>query len=140
MCASSRKRTERGAVAIEFALIFPLVFAVLFGVIQYGTYFWGRSTVAASARESARQLAVGTDWTCSHDQAVSKASSASSQVVVTYRYDNAGNTAAIGALVEVTVTAKTLAPTLLPVPGGGTITEVATARVENIPPSALACS
>jgi tRNA (mo5U34)-methyltransferase len=33
-----------------------------------------------------------------------------------------------------------LAPALLPVPDGGTITEVATARVENIPRSALACS
>ena len=140
MGVASVRRTEEGAVAVEFAMVFPLVFAVLFGVIQYGTYFWGRSTVAASARESARQLAVGTDWTCTHDQAVSKASSASSQVVVTRRYVNASNTPAIGGLVEVTVTAKTLAPTLLPVPGGGTITEVATARVENIPRTALACS
>ncbi len=140
MGASSLRRTERGAVAIEFALVFPLVFAVLFGVIQYGTYFWGRSTAAASARESARQLAVGTDWTCSHDQAVGKTSSATSNVVVTRRYLNATNTPAIGDLVEVTVTAKTLAPTLLPAPDGGSITEVATARVENIPRSALGCS
>jgi len=140
MCASSLNRSERGAVAVEFALVFPLVFAVLFGVIQYGTYFWGRSTAAASARESARQLAVGTDWTCSHDQAVSKVRTATSNVVVTRRYLNATNTPAIGDLVEVTVTAKTLAPTLLPVPDAGSITEVATARVENIPNTALGCS
>ena len=140
MCASSLRRTERGAVAVEFALVFPLVFAVMFGVIQYGLYFWGRSTVAASARESARQLAVGTDWTCSHDQAVGKAETAGSDVVVIRRYLNATNTAVIGDMVEVTVTARSLAPSLLPVPDDGAITEVATARVENIPTTVLGCS
>ena len=50
----------------------------MFGVIQYGVYFWGASTAAASAREAARQIAVGTDWTCSHDQAVTRAGDAAS--------------------------------------------------------------
>jgi Flp pilus assembly protein TadG len=126
-------------MAVEFALVFPIVFAVMFGIIQYGIYFWGRSTAAASARESARQLAVGTDWTCSHDQAVAKADGAGSSVVVTRQYLNATNAAKIGDLVQVTVTAKTLAPNLLPLPDSGAITEVATARVENIPTSPLAC-
>lgn len=138
-----RRRTrsgERGAVAIEFALVFPLVFAVMFGIIQYGIYFWGRSTAAASARESARQLAVGTNWTCSQTQALTKVKQAGKNVVVSRRYLNASNTAVVGDLVQVTVTAKTLAPSILPVPGGGSITEVATARVENIPTSPLDCS
>ena len=140
MFAWSERRSEGGAVAVEFALVFPVVFAVMFGIIQYGVYFWGRSTAAASARESARQLAVGTDWACSHDVAVAKADSATKDVAVTRRYVNATNTAVVGDLVEVTVTAKTLAPDLLPIPGGGQITEVATARVENIPTSPLGCS
>jgi Flp pilus assembly protein TadG len=126
-------------MAVEFALVFPMVFAVMFGIIQYGVYFWGRSTAAASARESARQLAVGTDWTCSHDQAVSKTNDAGRNVVVTRAYLNAGNAPKIGDLVQVTVTANTLAPTLLPLPDSGAITEVATARVENIPTTPLAC-
>ena len=140
MRAWRHQRSERGAVAVEFALIFPIVFAVMFGIIQYGLYFWGRSTAAASVRESARQLAVGTNWTCSHDQAVTKAQSAGRNIVVTRRYLNATNTAKVGDLVEVTVTANTLSPNLLPVPNGGAITEVATARVENIPTSPLDCS
>jgi hypothetical protein len=140
MCATRTKRSERGATAVEFALVFPIVFAVMFGIIQYGVYFWGRSTAAASARESARQLAVGTLWTCSRDQAVAKTNRAGSGAVVTMKYDNPTNTAAIGTLVEVTVTAKTIAPSVLPLPGHGQITEVATARVENIPSSPLACS
>jgi Flp pilus assembly protein TadG len=126
-------------MAVEFALVFPLVVAVMFGIIQYGVYFWGRSTAAASARESARQLAVGTDWTCSHDEAVAKTDRAGNAVVVTRRYVNATNTAAVGDLVEVTVHAKTLAPNLLPLPSHGAITEVATARVANIPTGPLGC-
>ena len=126
-------------MAVDFALVFPIVFAVMFGIIQYGVYFWGRSTAAASARESARQLAVGTDWTCSHDQAVANVNRAGKDAAVTRVYLNADNTAKIGDLVQVTVTAKTLAPTFLPVPDSGAITEVATARVENIPTSPLAC-
>lgn len=140
MRAWHRQRSERGAVAVEFALVFPLVAAAMFGIIQYGVYFWGRSTAAASARESARQMAVGTSWTCSQAQAVNKAKAAGRNVVVTYRYLNATNTAKVGDLVEVTVSANTLSPNLLPVPNGGAISEVATARVENIPSSPLDCS
>lgn len=140
MRAWRHRQSERGATAVEFALVFPLVFAVMFGIIQYGIYFWGRSTAAASARESARQLAVGTDWTCSQTQAVAKANQAVKSVVVTRRYLNASNTAVVGDLVEVTVTAQTLAPAILPTPNGGAVTEVATARVENIPTSPLDCS
>lgn len=136
----SAQRTDRGAVAVEFALVFPIVFAVMFGVIQYGIYFWGRSTVAASARESARQLAVGTDWACSQAQALEKANAAASGAAATRRFLNDANTPAVGSLVEVTVTAKSLAPNLLPLPGTGEITEVATARVENIPLAPLECS
>ena len=139
MFAVRGRHSERGAVAVEFALIFPLVFAVMFGIIQYGIYFWGRSTAAASARESARQLAVGTDWTCSQAEAADKADRAASGVVISKRYLNATNTPAVGDLVEVTVTAKTLAPNLLPLPDSGAITEVATARVANIPTSPVAC-
>ena len=76
MRAGGARNSEQGAMAVEFALVFPIVFVVMFGIVQYGIYFWGRSTAAASARESARQLAVGTDWTCSHDQAVGKTNGA----------------------------------------------------------------
>lgn len=134
------QRSDRGAMAVEFALVFPIVFAVMFGVIQYGIYFWGRSTVAASARESARQLAVGTDWACSQAQALEKSNAAGSGAAASRRYLNDANTAVVGTLVEVTVTAKSLAPTLLPLPDSGQITEVATARVENIPLAPLECS
>jgi Flp pilus assembly protein TadG len=134
------ERTERGAAAIELALVLPVVIAVMFGIIQYGVYFWGRSTAAASARESARQLAVGTRWDCSQAQAVSKANLAGKDVVVSRRYLNASNAPVVGDMVEVTITEKTLSPILLPIPDSGRITEVATARVENVPLVPVECS
>ena len=140
MSAWRTRRSERGAMTVELALVFPIVFVVMFGIIQYGVYFWGLSTTAASARESARQLSVGTDWTCSKAQAIEKANQAASGADATMRYVNDAKAAKIGDLVEVTVTAKSLAPSFLPLPGRGEITEVATARVSNIPPSPLGCS
>lgn len=142
MNAWRTKKSERGAMAIEFAFVFPIVFVVMFGILEYGVYFWGRSTAAASARESARQLAVGTEWTCSRDGALAKATTAVSGAAVTMRYDNATNSAVVGDFVEVTVTAQTLVPGFwfVPLPDSGAITEVATARVENIPQSPLGCS
>lgn len=135
-----RSKTEDGVMAVEFALVFPILFVVLFAIVQYGLYFWGRSTVAASAREAARRMAVGTEWTCTESEALAKSGAASSADAASYRYLNSANAAVIGDLVEVTVTARTLAPRLFPLPDGGQITEVASARVENIPISPIGCS
>ena len=53
---SRRMRTERGAAAVEFALVMPILLMLVFGSIQYGIYFWssqGGSDVARSASRSA---------------------------------------------------------------------------------------
>lgn len=50
--------------ALEFAMVFPIVMLLAFGVIQYGLRFWGMSTGAAAAREAARLMVVNTDWGC----------------------------------------------------------------------------
>ncbi|HWM34350.1 MAG TPA: TadE/TadG family type IV pilus assembly protein, partial [Pseudolysinimonas sp.] len=34
-----RWKDQRGAVAVEFALVFPLLILVLFGVIEYGAVY-----------------------------------------------------------------------------------------------------
>jgi hypothetical protein len=133
-------RGERGASAVEFALVLPLVLSLMLGTVQYSLYFWGRQTAAASAREAARRLAVGTDWQCTRAEALLRAGNAGNGAVVTMRYDHAGNTAVIGSLVEVTVAMSTLGPLLFPVPDRGAITEVAQSRVENIPAQPIGCT
>lgn len=51
----------RGAAAVEFALIFPLLIAVLFGIIAYGGYFWTAHSLQQLANDSARAALAGLD-------------------------------------------------------------------------------
>lgn len=54
----ARRRDERGAVAVEFGLLAVLLFTLLFGIIQFGLWFWSWQTGAHAAREAARVAAV----------------------------------------------------------------------------------
>jgi len=54
-----KKRGERGAVAVEFALILPLLVLLLFGIIEFGQAYNAYITVTHAAREGARLAAVG---------------------------------------------------------------------------------
>ena len=53
------KDGERGAVAIEFALIVPLVVVLLFGIIDFGFTFSNWLAVRDGSRDGARQAVVG---------------------------------------------------------------------------------
>jgi Flp pilus assembly pilin Flp len=53
------RRDERGASAVEFALVLPLLLALLLGIIQYGSLFLIQSRMNDTARDTARRLAVG---------------------------------------------------------------------------------
>jgi Flp pilus assembly protein TadG len=52
-------RDERGVAAVEFALVAALLFVLVFGLIEYGLYFFKAQTLRAAAREGARVAAVG---------------------------------------------------------------------------------
>ena len=56
---SIRRRSESGATAVEFALILIPILIVLFGLIQYGLYFYSAQTGSSTASTAVRQLAVG---------------------------------------------------------------------------------
>ena len=53
-----RLKEDRGAVAVEFALVFPLLILVLFGVIEYGAVYNAQLVITGAAREAAREMAV----------------------------------------------------------------------------------
>ncbi|WP_292604554.1 MULTISPECIES: TadE/TadG family type IV pilus assembly protein [unclassified Nocardioides] len=127
---------------MEFALVVPLVLLILVGVVQYGYHYWAMQTAAASAREAARRLIVGTDPTCTVAEAQDRAGGPAVGTLapsVVYRYHNATNTAKRGALVTVTVTIQSLDIGLVPLPSGGVVTQSATNRVENVPVDPLLC-
>ena len=47
-------RTERGAAAVEFAIILPVLLLVMFGIIEFGTLMYDQIMVTNAAREGAR--------------------------------------------------------------------------------------
>lgn len=64
MAQPVRTRNARGAAAVEFALVAPIVFLVLFGVLQYGLYFFDAHGTRTGVREAARQGVVKTFSNC----------------------------------------------------------------------------
>ncbi len=52
------RRAERGAAAVEFALVVPLLLVIIFGIIEYGYMLSYRQAVSQSASEGARAAAV----------------------------------------------------------------------------------
>lgn len=50
---------ERGASAVEFALVAPLLFLLLFGIIEFGFIFNRWITITHAAREGVRLMSVG---------------------------------------------------------------------------------
>ncbi|WP_232438379.1 TadE/TadG family type IV pilus assembly protein [Burkholderia ubonensis] len=49
-----RSRKERGAAAVEFALVLPLLLTVTFGAIEFGIAIYDKAVVTNASREAAR--------------------------------------------------------------------------------------
>lgn len=47
-------RRERGSAAVEFALVFPLLFTVLYGIVTYSVIFVAEQSLTLAAEEGAR--------------------------------------------------------------------------------------
>jgi Flp pilus assembly protein TadG len=62
--ARFRHRRERGAEAVEFALIMVILFPLLFGIIQYGLFFNDFLQARQAVRQGARTGAVMNFQTC----------------------------------------------------------------------------
>ncbi len=58
MKTPSKVRQEGGAAAVEFAIIAPLLFTLIFGMLQYGLAFFQVQNLRAAVREGARVAAV----------------------------------------------------------------------------------
>lgn len=54
----NKLRSERGSVAVEFALVLPLLVAVLLGIVEFGRAYNAQITVTAAAREGAREMSI----------------------------------------------------------------------------------
>ena len=57
-------RPDRGASVVEFALIAPLLFLILFGIIDYGIWFSDSISARQAVRDGARRGVVENFGTC----------------------------------------------------------------------------
>jgi len=53
-----RRRDERGAAVVEFALILPILVMFVFGIVEFGRAYSARIELTAAVREGARAAAV----------------------------------------------------------------------------------
>ena len=57
----NRLRGERGATAVEFAFILPLLIVLVLGIAEFGRAFQVSGTLSAAAREGVRVMALQND-------------------------------------------------------------------------------
>ena len=97
----SHWRSERGAAAVEFALVLPILMTLLLGVIEFGHYFNVQISATHAAREAARSMSVTGNWTTA-EQAARTASPTLNQSLV--QVSRVPESCTPGATVAVTVT------------------------------------
>ena len=56
-----RLRSERGASAVEFAFIAPVLILLVLGIVEFGRAFQVQGTLSAAAREGVRTMALRND-------------------------------------------------------------------------------
>jgi Flp pilus assembly protein TadG len=54
-------RDQRGASAVEFAFIVPLLIVLVLGIVEFGHAFQVQGTLSAAAREGVRAMALRND-------------------------------------------------------------------------------
>jgi Flp pilus assembly protein TadG len=55
---SAARRDERGGALIEFTILAPVFFLIVFGIIEWGSIFYIQNNMVNSARQAARSVAV----------------------------------------------------------------------------------
>lgn len=81
--STGRRSASLGGAAIEFAIILPLFLAVLFGIIDYGWYFYERYALVAAIRDGTRHgvtFASGSAWTKAKARTTTDLSAAGSPI------------------------------------------------------------
>jgi Flp pilus assembly protein TadG len=87
-----RHRSERGAAAVEFALVFPLFLLIVLGTIDFGYFFFVSEIVGNAAREGARAGSV-VEPDAGNGPAIAAAQSAASDYLNRGGLQNRGVTA-----------------------------------------------
>lgn len=99
---------ERGAVAVEFALVAPLLIALIIGIVEFANVYNVQVSVTQASREAARTVAVTKDTSKATAAGRAGAPSIDSSLLI-FDYSAAACPASTAnALVTVTYTGPTL--------------------------------
>lgn len=148
-----RPDEERGAAAVEFALVLMPLLTIVFGLIQYGWYFYAMQSGTSATSAVVRELSVGDCQNATEAKAfvVKRLAGASIspetvQITTVYRNNTIGRPpmlapGAVGGEVEVILRFQTadLHFPFIPVPDDGVVTRKAVARVEDTQSSTTDC-
>ena len=133
-----RTRHQRGAAAVEFALVMLPLIALLLGTLQFGFYFFTTQSASSAARETARRLVVGDCRGSGEAQSYAASQANVLNLTLTYgtpgagQYDvTTGSVPDVGQTLRVKVQADGDIVHFIPLPGGGQVTRVVNARVED---------
>ncbi|GAB5078104.1 TadE family protein [Arthrobacter sp. AD-310] len=75
-----RNDSERGAAAVEFAILLPLLLMLVLGIIEFGRAYNAQITLTNAARDGVRVMAIANDPTGARAAARNAASSVSSTI------------------------------------------------------------
>lgn len=119
---------ERGAVAVEFALILPILLVLVLGIFEFGRLYNLQISVTNAAREGARVMAITKDPAAARAAAIEAAPSVNNPEIQAGDITFSPAACANGAQMKVTITYSVsfmtgyfdgLIPPLAPLQGKG---------------------
>jgi Flp pilus assembly protein TadG len=75
MWINSKSVTERGAAAVEFALIVPILLVLIFGIVEFSRLYNVQLSLTNAAREGARTMAIQNDPALARNSIITSAPS-----------------------------------------------------------------
>lgn len=127
--AFRRDEDEKGAAAVEFALLVIPLLTILFGMIDYSWYFYTAQSTSSAAREGTRRLVVGDCQGPGELQAFVATVADVNGLTVTY---SPNPLPPVGDTVTVTAQANGAIIGFVPIPNNGIVTRQVQARVEDL--------
>lgn len=140
------RRGDRGASAVEFALVMLPMLYLVFGIIQYGMYFYATQSGTSAVGEAVRRLTVGNCQDSTQlkqflaDRLGAASTDSAADLATTVTYMDASSPPApvptpgvVGGSVTLTLTFSTVDMNFpfIPLPNGGKITRSEFGRVED---------
>lgn len=126
-----RARNERGATAVEFALVSIPFLVLVIGMIQYGWYFYVSQTTGGAASNVVREMQVGDCW--ADGAALARAKNQAPMVTSLTKTPNTNDVSTLDAGDPITITLRADGQIIgfVPMPNGGQIEKTVQARLED---------